>query len=122
MKSGTPSFPKLAAAAAIALTIATITMAQQKKADVGGEPAYYTPATAPIFNPYPNVTDRGPWLVRNLGPVGIGIQLTRPGMTMLIHNVEKGSPAEVEESPCRGGIVRGPDPGLPFSSLPGRDG
>jgi hypothetical protein len=105
MKTGTPSFPKLAAAAAIALTVATITMAQQKKAAAGGEAAYYTPATTPIFNPFPNVTDRGPWLVRNLGPVGIGIQLTRPGMTMQIHNVEKGSPAEATGKLQKGQII-----------------
>lgn len=56
--------------------------------------SYYTPGTTPTFNPFPDVTDRGPWLVRNLGTVGIGILLTRPGMTMQINNVEKGSPAE----------------------------
>lgn len=105
MKSGKPSFLRIAAAAVTALTIATLTMAQQKNAAGGGEPAYYTPATTPIFNPFPNVTDRGPWLVRNLGPVGIGIQLTRPGMTMQINNVEKGSPAEATGKLQKGQII-----------------
>jgi len=67
--------------------------------------AYYTVATTPLFNPFPNVTDRRPWLVRNLGPVGIGINLTRPGMTMQIHNLEKGSPAEATGKLEKGQII-----------------
>ncbi len=49
-----------------------------------------------LFNPYPNDTGRSAgsaWRVRYFGPVGIGIDLVRPGMTMKIANVEEGSPA-----------------------------
>jgi hypothetical protein len=67
--------------------------------------AYYTSATTPLFNPFPNVTDRNPWSVRNLGPVGIGIHLVRPGMTMQISNVEKGSPAEAAGKLQKGQII-----------------
>jgi hypothetical protein len=72
------------------------------------EPNYYTPETTPIFNPFPENTGRGggrPWLVRNLGPVGIGINLIRPGMTMQINNVEKGSPAEETGKLEKGQII-----------------
>ncbi len=67
--------------------------------------AYYTEATTPLFNPFPNINDRRTWLVRNLGPVGIGINLIRPGMTMQIHNVEKGSPAEATGKLAKGQII-----------------
>ncbi len=43
--------------------------------------------------------------MRNLGPVGIGISLTRPGMTMQIHNVEPGSPAEKTGKLQKGQII-----------------
>ncbi len=71
----------------------------------GAPAAYYPPGASPMFNPYPNVTDRGPWLVRNLGPVGIGISLTRPGMTMVINNVEPGSPAAATGKLQKGQII-----------------
>lgn len=78
---------------------------QKNNAAPGAEPAYYTAATTPLYNPYPDVTDKKPWLVRNLGPVGIGINLIRPGMTMQINNVEKGSPAEAAGKLQKGQIV-----------------
>jgi len=107
MKQGKPHFPRAAAAfsAAITLIIAPNAWAQKKNAAADSAPAYYTPATAPIFNPFPNVTDRSPWLVRNLGTVGIGINLIRPGMTMQINNVEKGSPAEAVGKLQKGQII-----------------
>ena len=43
--------------------------------------------------------------MRNLGPVGIGINLIRPGMTMQINNVEKGSPAEATGKLQKGQII-----------------
>ncbi|MFK7852033.1 MAG: DUF6288 domain-containing protein [Akkermansiaceae bacterium] len=61
-----------------------------------------------LFNPYPNDTGRGAnksWLVRNFGPVGIGINLKRPRMTMEIHNVEPGSPAEGTGKLKKGQII-----------------
>ncbi|MFK7910849.1 MAG: DUF6288 domain-containing protein [Akkermansiaceae bacterium] len=61
-----------------------------------------------MFNPYPNDTGRHgkkSWLVRNFGPVGIGINLKRPGMTMEVHNVEKGSPAEATGKLKKGQII-----------------
>ena len=94
-------FLKIAAVGALALTT-LVSSAWSGDANAGG---YYTPATSPIFNPFPNVTDKGGWLVRNLGPVGIGINLVRPGMTMQINNVEKGSPAEATGKLQKGQII-----------------
>lgn len=89
MKKGKSHFQWAIAAcsAAMVLALAPNTWAQQKPAD--SRQTYYTPATTPLFNPYPNVTDKKPWLVKNLGPVGIGINLIRPGMTMQVNNVER---------------------------------
>jgi hypothetical protein len=53
---------------------------------------YYS--ESPLFHPQPKPSDKGPWNVRNFGPVGIGIDLMQPGMKMIIKNVEPGSPAE----------------------------
>jgi hypothetical protein len=66
MKTTRQHFSRIAGAALI--TLALISNARSQDA------AYYTPASSPIFNPFPNVSDKG-WLVRNLGPVGIGINL-----------------------------------------------
>lgn len=93
------------AAVAIALAATSQAWAQPKGAQPGPAPAYYTSATTPIFNPFPNVTDRKPWLVRNLGPVGIGINLVPPRMTMEISGVEKGSPAEATGKLKKGQII-----------------
>lgn len=89
----------------ITLALPSSAWSQKKGAPASNEPAYYAPEAQPIFNPFPNVTDRGPWLVRNFGPVGIGISLTRPGMTMQIQNVEKGSPAEATGQLKKGQII-----------------
>ena len=106
MKHGKPHFPRAAAfSAAITLIFAPSIWAQKKNAAADSGPAYYTPATTPIFNPFPNVTDKKSWLVKNLGPVGIGINLIRPGMTMQINNVEKGSPAEASGKLLKGQII-----------------
>ncbi|MES2982747.1 MAG: DUF6288 domain-containing protein [Verrucomicrobiota bacterium] len=93
-----------ACVASIALTFGSSAWAQ-KKPPANSGPAYYTEGNTPIFNPFPNITDKGAWLVRNLGPVGIGINLTRPGMTMQINNVEKGSPAEATGKLQKGQII-----------------
>jgi len=84
MKKVYPHITRIAGAGAVVITLALASNAwsQKKSATASNEPAYYTPATTPIFNPFPNVTDKKRWLVRNLGPVGIGIMLVRPGMTM----------------------------------------
>lgn len=97
----------IAGATVVAITwaFASSAWSQKNTAAPGAEPAYYTPETTPLFNPYPNVTDKKPWLVRNLGPVGIGINLIRPGMTMEISNVEKGSPAEATGKLQKGQII-----------------
>jgi hypothetical protein len=63
---------------------------QAKKKKGGPDPYYKIPT---IFQPHPSSIGKS-WNVRNFGPVGIGIDLVRPGMTMKIKNVEKGSPAE----------------------------
>jgi hypothetical protein len=96
-KSLSKSISTVISVAAVALSMGT-SVAQNNA-------SYYAPGEIPIFNPFPNVTDRGPWLVRNLGPVGIGISLTRPGMTMQISNVEPGSPAEKTGKLQKGQII-----------------
>ena len=107
MKTSSFRAIRIAGAAAMAITLALAPdgRAQKKNAAPSNEPAYYTPATKPLFNPFPDVTDKRPWLVRNLGPVGIGINLIRPGMTMQINNVEKGSPAEATGKLQKGQII-----------------
>ena len=110
MKTGNPHFARIAGAGALMITLALAPHAwsQKKNAPASGEPPYYTPATTPIFNPFPDNTGRSankPWLVRNLGPVGIGINLVRPGMTMQINNVEPGSPAEKAGKLQKGQII-----------------
>jgi hypothetical protein len=88
----------------IALSLGSSAWAQNKPAPGNGA-AYYTAGNTPLFNPFPNITDRKSWLVRNLGPVGIGINLIRPGMTMQINNVEVGSPAEATGKLKKGQII-----------------
>ncbi len=107
MKTSTFRVTRIAGAAALAMTLALAPNAwsQNKNAPASKEAPYYTPATKPLFNPFPDVTDKRPWLVRNLGPVGIGINLIRPGMTMQINNVEKGSPAEATGKLQKGQII-----------------
>jgi hypothetical protein len=58
--------------------------------------SYYKDEKTQLFRPYPKDEGRGAgnWRIRYFGPVGIGIDLVRPGMTMKIWNVEKGSPAD----------------------------
>jgi hypothetical protein len=48
----------------------------------------------PFFSPYPKANDKKGWLIKNFGPVGIGITIKAPGMTLEITTVENGSPAE----------------------------
>ena len=107
MKKDSPHFSRAIAActATIALILTPNAWAKKPPAPTDTGPAYYTPATTPIFNPYPNITDRKPWLVKNLGPVGIGINLIRPGMTMQINNVEPGSPAAAAGKLQKGQII-----------------
>jgi hypothetical protein len=100
-----PKFSRIIGAGALAITLALAPNAWSQKKGATSGPAYYTPGNAPIFNPYPNITDRGPWLVRNLGTVGIGISLGRPGMTMQINNVEPGSPADKTGKLKKGQII-----------------
>jgi hypothetical protein len=104
MKILKPHITRIVGAVAVLITLILASNAWSQKGNAT-EPPYYTPANTPIFNPFPNVTDRGPWLVRNLGPVGIGINLIRPGMTMQINNVEKGSPAEATGKLQKGQII-----------------
>lgn len=96
---------KQMAAAAAPAPSTTIAAPAAKPAATANPNQYYAPGQEPLFNPFPNITDRGPWLVRNLGPVGIGILLTRPGMTMQLNNVEPGSPAEATGKLQKGQII-----------------
>jgi len=79
-----------------------------QKKDAGKTTSYYEDGGMRVFNPFPTDTGRGgkkAWLVRNFGTVGIGINLKRPGMTMEINNVEKGSPAEATGKLKKGQII-----------------
>ncbi len=89
----------------MALTLATSAQAKGPKPTATNEPPYFTPSTMPTFFPNPDVTKNDTWVVKNLGPVGIGIDLKRPGMTMVINNVEKGSPAEATGKLQKGQII-----------------
>jgi hypothetical protein len=91
--------------AAMTLASATTAWSQKGNAAAGAQASYYPPGKKPIFNPFPDVTDKKPWLVPNFGPVGIGINLIRPGMTMQIANVEKGSPADATGKLQKGQII-----------------
>ena len=96
---------KSSAFAGLLLSVTAGAIAQNKS---NGEPYYGETKGYPLFNPYPNNTGRGgnrPWLVRNFGPVGIGINLVRPGMTMQIHNIEEGSPAAATGKLKKGQII-----------------
>ena len=88
-------------------TVATLTAAPAKAAAKAAAAeaaqAYYT--QTPLFNPYPSPTDKKGWNIKNLGPVGIGIDLTSPGFTMVVANVEKGSPAEKTGQLKKGQII-----------------
>ncbi len=65
---------------------------------------YYT--IKPIFLPAP---DEGPkarnFEIQNFGPVGIGITLTKPPFTMVIRNVETGSPAAATGKLQKGQVI-----------------
>lgn len=59
-----------------------------------------------LFSPHPK-PGKKPWKVKNLGPVGIGIDLTKKPKwpTMVIANVEKGSPADKTGKLKKGQII-----------------
>ena len=76
------------------------------------EPASRPPKTTPVpgnerpdytFKPAPFEKGR-PWLIRNFGPVGIGILLEK-GPVLKIQNVEPGSPAEKPGKLKQGDII-----------------
>lgn len=96
----------LVVVAALAVGIGTVVA--QKKGAAKSAPSYYKGGGMLMFNPFPADTGRSgnkAWLVRNFGPVGIGINLKRPGMTMEINNVEVGSPAEATGKLKKGQII-----------------
>jgi len=84
--------------------ITAFTLAPGGKVEAQG---YYDADNLPIFRPYPKDEGRGAgtWRVRYFGPVGIGIDLKRPGMTMEIANVEEGSPADKTGKLKQGQII-----------------
>ena len=70
--------------------------------------SYYEKGLPQLFSPAPNDTGRSAnkaWRIRYFGPVGIGIDLVRPGMTMQIWNVEAGSPADKTGKLEKGQII-----------------
>jgi len=81
-------------------TLATVSLSTPEALAQGGN--YTEP---PIFYPYPVFNSKKPWNVKNLGPVGIGIDLKAPGFTMVISNVENGSPAEKTGKFKKGQII-----------------
>ncbi|HKK19293.1 MAG TPA: DUF6288 domain-containing protein [Opitutales bacterium] len=62
-------------------------------------------AEPPIFAPHPVPDSRKAWNVKNFGPVGIGIDIKAPGMTMVIMNVEAGSPADQTGQLKKGQVI-----------------
>lgn len=66
---------------------------------------YYQKEGHQLFNPHPKEDSGRPWRVRNFGPVGIGIDLKAPGMTMEISHVEKGSPADATGKLKKGQVI-----------------
>lgn len=89
-----------------AILIAALGLNPKAHAVEGSE--YYKEGYRPIFNPYPTDAGRGgnrPWRIRYFGPVGIGIDLKRPGMTMEIWNIEEGSPADKTGKLKKGQII-----------------
>ena len=57
-----------------------------------GQNSYYR--EPPILYPHPKTNDKKPWSITNFGPVGIGINLTGSDFSMVISNIEEGSPAD----------------------------
>lgn len=72
-----------------------------KRKSKGPDPYY---KVKPLFFPTPDSRGKA-WNVKNFGPVGIGLNLIRPGMTMQITGVEKGSPAEATGKFKKGQII-----------------
>jgi len=90
----------------VALFAALFTCSSHCIALEGSE--YYKEGYDPMFKPHPTDTGRKPnrtWRIRYFGPVGIGIDLKRPGMTMEIWNVEEGSPADQTGKLKKGQII-----------------
>lgn len=78
----------------------TIAMLAPHKASAA---SYYK--TAPFLLPAPQVNGKKKWTIQNFGPVGIGIDLVKPNFTMVISNVEKGSPAEATGKLKKGQVI-----------------
>ncbi|MFO8027852.1 MAG: DUF6288 domain-containing protein [Opitutales bacterium] len=102
MKKTTSHFSSIALAA---IFIVALGLSPQASAVKGSD--YYKEGYSPMLNPYPKDTGRGSgtWTIRYFGPVGIGIDLKRPGMTMEINNVEEGSPADKTGKLEKGQII-----------------
>jgi hypothetical protein len=101
MKMIKPCLPS--AAAALLLAWGLMAGVQTAAAD-----SYYKEGYQPMFNPHPKDTGRHAnreWRIRYFGPVGIGIDLKRPGMTMEIWNIEEGSPADKTGKLKKGQII-----------------
>ncbi|MDX1682220.1 MAG: DUF6288 domain-containing protein, partial [Phycisphaeraceae bacterium] len=92
------AFNSLFAVKLLAFSLAAILLAGGPVSSAQAQESYYPAGkeNLPIFRPFPKDKGRGSgnWRIRYFGPVGIGINLVRPGMTMKIANVEKGSPAD----------------------------
>ena len=76
---------------------------ETKKSPSAKSGDYYNGST--IFQPRPEVNEKKPWNVQNFGPVGLGIDLVKPNFTMVITNVEEGSPAAKTGKLKKGQII-----------------
>ena len=84
--------------------LATVILATLFARNAHAADSYYT--VPPIFHPAPDAGPRGrDWHVQNFGPVGIGINLTKPAFTMVINHVEAGSPAAATGKLQKGQII-----------------
>lgn len=98
-KPAEPSNPK---APAPAYAAATVTTAARIPVNTAAAAA---PADKPDYTFKPAPLEKGkPWLIKNFGPVGIGIMIEK-GLLMKVQNVEPGSPAEKTGQLKQGDII-----------------
>ncbi len=76
--------------------------------------AYYKEQS--LFQPSPQPGDKKPFPIKNVGPVGIGIEFVNPAFRMKITRIDKGSPAEAAGQLKVGQIVEKVN-GQPFKDI-----
>jgi hypothetical protein len=77
------------------------------------EPYYQS---QPLFQPAPQPGDKKPFSIKNVGPIGIGVEFVKPAFRMKITRVDKGSPADAAGKLKPGQIVEKVN-GKPFKDI-----